>query len=307
MGLTLSTAIQYAEDCIGRGMNVDEVLRRFTFFFDISISFFEEVAKFRAGRRIWARITKERLGAQNSSSWRFKFHGQTSGVDLTVQQPLNNIARVSTQAIAGILSGLQSMHTDAFDEAVSCPTERTALIAVATQNILREEARLCDVIDPLAGSYYVESLTDQMEEKILAIIEKIQAAGGMYEAARRGLVQSMIGASAIAHQQRIDRGEQKIVGVNAYAVDEPEDTTGATERPDLTAMKRLIAEFVAYKAARSTRQVNQAIDNLRRAAANTGSNIFEQVIAAAEAGVTHGEIVGALRQELGFGHPLVVA
>jgi methylmalonyl-CoA mutase N-terminal domain/subunit len=178
---------------------------------------------------------------------------------------------------------------------------------VATQNILREEARLCDVIDPLAGSYYVESLTDQMEEKILAIIEKIQAAGGMYEAARRGLVQSMIGASAIAHQQRIDRGEQKIVGVNAYAVDEPEDTTGATERPDLTAMKRLIAEFVAYKAARSTRQVNQAIDNLRRAAANTGSNIFEQVIAAAEAGVTHGEIVGALRQELGFGHPLVVA
>lgn len=307
MGLTLSTAIQYAQDCVGRGMNVDDVLRRFTFFFDISISFFEEVAKFRAGRRIWARITKERLGAQNPTSWRFKFHGQTSGVDLTVQQPLNNIARVSTQAIAGILSGLQSMHTDAFDEAVACPTERTALIAVATQNILREEARLCDVIDPLAGSYYVEALTDQMEQKILAVIQRIDAAGGMYEAARGGLVQSMIGASAIAHQERVDRGEQKIVGVNAYAVDGSQDASGATERPDLAAMKRLIAEFVAYKAARSTRQVREAIDGLRRAAASKTLNIFEQVVAAADAGVTHGEIVGALRQELGFGHPLIVA
>ncbi|MEM6441751.1 MAG: acyl-CoA mutase large subunit family protein, partial [Pseudomonadota bacterium] len=143
MGLTLSTAIQYAEDCINAGMDPDHVLRRFTYFFDISISFFEEVAKFRAGRRIWARVAKERLGAKDPRSWRFRFHGQTSGADLTQQQPLNNISRVTVQAIAGILGGLQSMHTDGFDEALACPTEHSARIAVATQNILREEAHLC--------------------------------------------------------------------------------------------------------------------------------------------------------------------
>jgi CBS domain-containing protein len=149
MAFTISTALQYAQDFIDRGMDIDVVLRRFTFFFDISISFFEEVAKFRAGRRIWARLARERLGAKEPASWRFKFHAQTSGVDLTEQQPLNNIARVAVQAMAGIMSGLQSLHTDAYDEAITTPTEETARIAVATQNILREEAHLCDVIDPL--------------------------------------------------------------------------------------------------------------------------------------------------------------
>ena len=178
MGYTLSSAIQYAEDAMARGMNPDRFLPRFTFFFDISISLFEEVAKFRAGRRIWARITKDRFGALDPRSWRFKFHGQTSGSDLTLQQPLNNISRVTTQAIAGILSGLQSMHTDAYDEAVSAPSEETARIAIATQNILRDEAHLCDVIDPLGGSYYVETLTNQMEEEITTIIDQIAQAGG---------------------------------------------------------------------------------------------------------------------------------
>jgi methylmalonyl-CoA mutase N-terminal domain/subunit len=308
MGFTLSTAIQYAEDCVRRGLNVDEVLRRFTFFFDISISFFEEIAKFRAGRRIWARLTRERLGAVNPTSWRFKFHGQTSGVDLTVQQPLNNIARVSTQAVAGILSGLQSMHTDAFDEAVACPTERTALVAIATQNILREEAHLCDVIDPLAGSYYVETLTDQMEAQILKVIARIDAAGGMFKAVESGLVQQLIGASAMAAQERIDSGEQKVVGVNAYVSEESGATPfGATERPDTAAMRKFVGEFVAFKAARPGRSVRRALDDLARAANSDNENIFERVLAAAEAGVTHGEIVATLRDELGFGHPLVMA
>jgi len=160
MAFTLSSAVQYAEDCIGRGMDPDQFLPRFTFFFDISISFFEEIAKFRAGRRIWARLAKERLGAKNPRSWRFKFHAQTSGVDLTRQQPLNNIARVAAQAIAGIMGGLQSMHTDAYDEVLSTPTEAAAKIAIQTQNILREEAGLTDVIDPLGGSFYVERMTD---------------------------------------------------------------------------------------------------------------------------------------------------
>ena len=186
MAFTLSSAVQNAEDCIARGMDPDEFLPRFTFFFDISLSFFEEIAKFRAGRRIWARLARERLGAKDEKAWRFKFHAQTSGVDLTRQQPLNNIARVTAQAMAGIFGGLQSLHTDAYDEAYATPSEAGARIAVATQNILREEAHLTDVIDPLGGSFYVESLTDQMEEKIVAIMKTVDDAGGMYKAVEAG-------------------------------------------------------------------------------------------------------------------------
>src|SRR5574339_1091784 len=212
MAFTLATALQYAEDCVERGMDADAFLPRFTFFFDISISFFEEIAKFRAGRRIWQRVVRERFGARDPRSWRFKFHAQTSGVDLTRQQPLNNIARVTAQAIAGIFGGLQSLHTDAYDEALSCPTQFGARIAVATQNILREEAHLTDVIDPLGGSFYVESLTDEMERKVMAILAEVEAAGGMYRAVESGLVQRRIGDSARRFQERVDRGEQTVVG-----------------------------------------------------------------------------------------------
>lgn len=306
MGFTLSTAIQYAEDCIARGMNIDEVLRRFTFFFDISISFFEEVAKFRAGRRIWARIARDRLGAKDPACWRFKFHGQTSGVDLTQQQPLNNIARVSIQAMAGIVSGLQSLHTDAYDEAIACPSEETARVAVATQNILRDEARLCDVIDPLGGSYYVERLTDQMEAEIEAVIAKIDAAGGMYKAAEAGLVQTMIGDSALAFQEQVESGDRKIIGVNCYQVDQ-DLTVPPAERPDPDAMNRHVERFKAFKQERSQDAVARALDALARAANSKDENVFEKVVDATEAGVTHGEIVSSLRRELGFGHPLIVA
>ncbi|MEM9563634.1 MAG: acyl-CoA mutase large subunit family protein [Actinomycetota bacterium] len=306
MGFTLSTAIQYAEDCLARGMDPDEILPRFTFFFDISISLFEEVAKFRAGRRIWARVARERLGAKDPRSRRFKFHGQTSGVDLTAQQPLNNIARVATQAIAGIFGGLQSMHTDAYDEAITCPTEASARIAVATQNILREEAHLCDVIDPLGGSYYVETLTDQMEAEILTVMETIDDAGGMYEAVGSGLVQTMIGRSALAAQNRIDRGEEKIVGVNCYR-DEDDGAPPPPMRPDPDRMRRLVDDFAAFKAARSRDEVDRQIAELRRAAERDDENVYARVVEAAAAGVTHGEIVAALRDELGFGDPLIVA
>ncbi len=307
VGFTLSTALQYAEDCVARGMDIDAVLRRFTFFFDISISFFEEIAKFRAARRIWARLARERLGAKNPASWRFKFHGQTSGVDLTRQQPLNNIARVAVQAMAGIVSGLQSMHTDAYDEAVATPTEETARIAIATQNILREEAHLCDVIDPLAGSYYVETLTDQMEAEILAVIAKIDAAGGMFKATEAGLVQTMIGASALSFQEKIESGEQKIVGVNCFQFNGEDRPSKPTERPDLERMKSHVERFKQYKAGRSQDEVRRALDALARAANNAGDNVYERVVEAAEHGVTHGEIVSCLRKELGFGHPLVIA
>ncbi|HUX25273.1 MAG TPA: acyl-CoA mutase large subunit family protein [Burkholderiales bacterium] len=306
MAFTLCSAIQYADDCSARGMDPDTFLPRFTFFFDISVSLFEEIAKFRAGRRIWARTARERLGARDPRSWRFKFHGQTSGVDLTRQQPLNNIARVTVQAIAGILGGLQSLHTDAYDEALSCPTEFGARIAVNTQNILREEARLTDVIDPLGGSYYIESLTDEMERKILAVMAQVEAAGGMYAAVEQGLVQKIIGASARAFQERIESGEQTVVGVNAYQVEEGGNERQALPVPDPAKMQAHIAAFKAYKQARSQAAVQKAQDGLAAAANDTQQNIFACVVEAAEAGCTHGEICATLRRELGFGQPLVV-
>ena len=310
MAFTLSSAIQYADDCVAAGMSPDAFLPRFTFFFDISISFFEEVAKFRAGRRIWARLTRERYGARDPRSWRFKFHGQTSGVDLTRQQPLNNIARVTAQAIAGIFGGLQSLHTDAYDEALSCPTQFGARIAVATQNILREEAHLTDVIDPLGGSYYVEALTNEMEERVLAIMADVEAAGGMYRAVESGMVQRRIGESARAHQDRVDNGAQTVVGVNAYRVEEDASARPALARPDPAQMRAHLRDFAQWKARRSAAAVEKALADLARSAqadrGGGGANIFGQVVAAADVGCTHGEICGTLRRELGFGNPLVV-
>lgn len=306
MAFTLASAIQYAEDCQARGLDVDTFLPRFTFFFDISISFFEEIAKFRAGRRIWARLAKERLGATDSRAWRFKFHAQTSGVDLTRQQPLNNIARTTAQAIAGILGGLQSMHTDAYDEVLSTPTEAAAKIAIQTQNILREEAGLTDVIDPLGGSYYVEALTDQMEEKIMAALDEIDAAGGMFAAVSSGLVQDKLGESSLDFQRRVESGEQTIVGVNAYADDEPIPVT-PLERPERAAMEAQLAKLKTFKAERSSAAVDKALADMARACEDENLNVFEALVAAAEVGATHGEMCACLRRELGFGQPLIAA
>ncbi|MBL8344980.1 MAG: acyl-CoA mutase large subunit family protein [Rubrivivax sp.] len=306
VAFTLSTAIQNAEDCLARGMDPDQFLPRFTFFFDISISFFEEVAKFRAARRIWAKVTRDRLGAGDPRSWRFKFHGQTSGVDLTRQQPLNNIARVAVQAMAGIFGGLQSLHTDAYDEALSVPGEAGARIAIATQNILREEAHLTDVIDPLGGSHYVEALTDQMQAEIERVMAQVEQAGGMYKAVESGLVQRMVGESARRFQARIDSGEQTLVGVNAYPVEEDRSARAINTRPDPATMQAYLDDFRAFKAARSQADVQRALDALARAAGEearpAGDNVFGRVVEAAEAGCTHGEICGTLRRELGFGH-----
>lgn len=302
VAFTLCTAIQNAEDGIARGMDPDQFLPRFTFFFDISISFFEEVAKFRAARRVWARVTRERLGAKDARSWRFKFHGQTSGVDLTRQQPLNNIARVTVQAMAGIFGGLQSLHTDAYDEALSCPTEPGARIAIATQNILREEANLTDVIDPLGGSHYVEALTDQMQAEIERVMAIVEQAGGMYKAVQAGLVQRMIGESARRFQAEVDSGRRTVVGVNAYTAAEHRSARPVHTRPDRATMQAHVDEFLRFKReARSSQAVQHALDTLSRAAGDDRDNVFARVVEAAEAGCTHGEICATLRRELGFG------
>jgi methylmalonyl-CoA mutase N-terminal domain/subunit len=305
MGFTLCTAIQYADDCIARGMRPEVVLRRITFFFDVSISFFEEVAKLRAGRRIWARIVKERFGLDDKRAMRFKFHAQTSGADLTRQQPLNNIARVAVQAMAGIFGGLQSMHTDGYDEAISCPTEESAQIAIATQNILRDEAHLCDVIDPLGGSYYLETLTGQMEAVIEELITRVDDAGGMYQAVEAGLVQGIIGESALAFESQIESGQQKVVGVNAY-IDKQDEAEPLPYRPDQAEISRVISEFQSFKNQRNKRSLQKSLDTLARVANSNDENIFAAVVESAMAGVTHGEIVSCLRNELGFGHPLIV-
>ncbi len=309
MAFTLSTAVQYARDCVARGLDPEIFLPRFTFFFDISMSFFEEVAKFRAGRRIWGRLTREQFGARNPRAQRFKFHGQTSGSDLTRQQPLNNVARVAVQAMAGIFGGLQSMHTDAFDEALGTPSAEAAMVAVATQEILDKEAHLSDVIDPLGGSYYVETLTDQMEAEILEVMAKVEAAGGMYAAVEAGLVQQMIGESAVRFQQRLDEGAETIVGVTNYTqggVTELPSNAGQA-RPPEAEIDAQLARLAAFKRDRDQTAAKRALDDLARAANGETDNLFELTVAAAKAGVTHGETVACLRRELGFGQPMVAA
>jgi methylmalonyl-CoA mutase, N-terminal domain len=307
LGFTLSSAFYYIEQCLSAGMSIDDLVHRFTFFFDVSLSFFEEVAKFRAGRRLWARLLKERYGAVNPRSLRFKFHAQTSGVDLTRQQPLNNIARVAVQGLAAILGGMQSLHTDAYDEAMATPSAETARIAIMTQNILAEETGVTDVIDPLGGSYYMESLTDAMESKALEVIDRVDALGGMFEAVRKGYVQAEIGRSAQQFQSRVESGEQTVVGVNKYQVSEDRDMRKPVQRPDPAAIDAQYKRLERYKQNRSQTAVRKALDGLASAANRSDANLFESVIDAIRAQATHGEVVCALRRELGFGQPLLMA
>ena len=306
MGFTLSSAIQYADDCLAAGLDPEAFLPRFTFFFDISLSFFEEVAKFRAGRRIWHRLTGERFGATSERARRFKFHSQTSGVDLTRQQPLNNIARVAVQAMAGIFGGTQSLHTDSYDEALTTPTEGPSRIAINTQNILREEAHLAKVIDPLGGSWYVERLTREMEDEIERLIADIDSRGGMYRAAEAGYVQRAIGESALEFQKRVESGEQTVVGVNRYRVDEAPHEALPSQRPTPGSIETYLAELRDYRDRRDAAAVARAREALVKACGDPADNVFARVVEAVEAGMTHGEVCGCLREELGFGRPLAV-
>ena len=307
MAFTLSSAVQHADDLVARGFAPDDFLPRFSFFFDISISFFEEVAKFRAGRRLWARIARERYGAKDPRSGRFRFHAQTSGTDLTRQQPLNNIARVAVQGMAGVFGGLQSLHTDSYDEALGSPSEETARIAVNTQNILSQEAHLDQVIDPFGGSYYVERLTDDMEAAIEAIMAQVAAKGGMFAACEDGLVQRMIGASAMAFQQAVESGEQPVIGVNAFEIEAEDDARPFIERPDPQVIEQQIERVRAYKANRDQAAVDRALDELARVLQSEDANSYAQVVEAAMAGASHGEICARVRDVVGFGEPLVMA
>src|SRR6266436_3214339 len=219
LAFTLRDGIEYVEWGVRSGLKVDEFVPRISFFFNAHNDFFEEIAKYRAARRIWARVMRDRFGAKDERTMKLRFHTQTAGVSLTVQQPLNNIVRVAIQALAGVLGGTQSLHTDAYDEALALPTDRAALIALRTQQIIAEETGVANTVDPLGGSYYVESLTQKMEERALDYFRRIDAMGGMVEAIEKGFPQREIQDSAYQYQKAVERGEQVIVGVNKYAME----------------------------------------------------------------------------------------
>src|SRR5687767_15348878 len=219
LAFTLRDGLEYVDWGVRAGLEVDKFVPRISFFFNAHNDFFEEVAKYRAARRIWAREMRNRFGSTNERTLKLRFHTQTAGVSLTVQQPLNNIVRVAIQALAGVLGGTQSLHTDAYDEALALPTDRAALIALRTQQIIAEETGVVNTVDPLGGSYYLESLTEKMEQEALEYFRKIDAMGGMVSAIEKGFPQREIQDSAYHYQKAVERGEQVIVGVNKYAME----------------------------------------------------------------------------------------
>src|SRR5213079_625665 len=219
LAFTLRDGIEYVEWGVRAGLDIERFVPRISFFFNAHNDFFEEIAKYRAARRIWARVMRDHFGAKNERTMQLRFHTQTAGVSLTVQQPVNNIVRVAIQALAGVLGGTQSLHTDAYDEALALPTDRAALIALRTQQIIAEETGVANTVDPLGGSYFVEALTDKMEQGTRDYFNKIDALGGMVAAIEKGFPQREIQESAYQYQKAFERGDQTIVGVNKYAME----------------------------------------------------------------------------------------
>lgn len=305
MAFTIASGIYFIDQCMRKGMDVDDFAPRFSFFFDVTINILEEVAKFRAGRKIWAQLLKERFGAKDPRSMMMKFHAQTSGRELTRQQVQNNIARVALQALGAVLGGAQSIHTDSYDEALNVPSREAARVALMTQNIIAEETGVADVIDPLGGSYYVETLTHEMEEKIWGYINKIDGLGGMLEAIRKGYIQSEISKSSLEYQRSIDNKERIVVGLNDYIIPEEEDIRPVVAKPDAKAVDRYIRHIKQFKSNRDQAKVRTAKDNLVRTAENHDANLFEAVIQAVKSDVTHGEIVATLRKVYGEGIPTI--
>jgi methylmalonyl-CoA mutase N-terminal domain/subunit len=297
LAFTLRDGIEYVRWGVDAGLDVDEFVPRISFFFNAHNDFFEEIAKYRAARRIWARAMVERFNAKNPRTWQLRFHTQTAGVSLTVQQPLNNIVRVAIQALAGVLGGTQSLHTDAYDEALALPTDRAALIALRTQQIIAEETGVVNTVDPLGGSYFLESLTKKMEDGALDYFGKIDAMGGMVEAVEKGFPQREIQDSAYQYQKAVERGDQTIVGVNKYVMDDEQgkiDTLVIDEGVRAHQIERL----EQTRARRDEGAVANALDKLRRAARD-GDNTMPATIDAVRAYSTLGEICSALRDVYG--------
>ncbi|MBX6752664.1 acyl-CoA mutase large subunit family protein [Thermorudis peleae] len=300
IAFTLANAIAYVQAAIDAGLAVDEFAPRLSFFFGAHNNFFEEIAKFRAARRMWAKIMRERFGAQNPRSLMLRFHTQTCGCTLTAQQPLNNIVRVAYQALSAVLGGTQSLHTNAYDEALGLPTEESATIALRTQQILAEETGVADTADPLGGSYFVEALTDEIERRAWSLLEEIEELGGAVTAIEQGWMQEQIAESAYAWERAVERGDRVIVGVNKYQDDLP--VTVPVHRIDDEAVNRQIARVQAYRAAQDAVRVTAALDAVEQAARGT-VNLLPVMKEALRAGATLGQICGRLRQVWGEYRP----
>ncbi|MFZ5827731.1 MAG: acyl-CoA mutase large subunit family protein [Bacillota bacterium] len=294
LAFTLADGIAYVEAGIKAGLDVDEFAPRLSFFFDVHNDFFEEIAKFRAARRIWARVMREKFGAKNPRSWMLRTHAQTAGVSLTAQQPENNIVRVALQALAAVLGGTQSLHTNSYDEALALPTEDAVRIALRTQQIVAEESGVANVVDPLAGSYFVENLTNKLEEEALAYFAKIEALGGVVKAIEKNFFQQEIADSAYRFQRRVMNKDYKVVGVNVYAdPNEKLETNILKINPEV--QRRQIERTRQVRATRDQQRANQALAELRRAS-QTSENLMPYIIECVKAYCTEGEIANVWRE-----------
>jgi methylmalonyl-CoA mutase N-terminal domain/subunit len=297
LAFTLRDGIEYVEWGVRAGLDLDRFVPRISFFFNAHNDFFEEIAKYRAARRIWARMMRERFGSHDERTMKMRFHTQTAGVSLTVQQPLNNIARVAIQALAGVLGGTQSLHTDAYDEALALPTDRAALIALRTQQIIAEETGVANTVDPLGGSYFVEALTNKMEEGALDYFNRIDSMGGMVEAVEKGFPQREIQESAYQYQKALERNDQTIVGVNKYVI-----ANETQEVPilviDESVRHQQVERLEKVRQIRDGAAVSRTLDALRLAA-QRGENTMPATIDAVREYATLGEICSALRDVYG--------
>jgi methylmalonyl-CoA mutase N-terminal domain/subunit len=296
LAFTLKDGLTYVEHAVARGLDVDDFAPRLSFFFNAQIDFFEEIAKYRAARRIWARELKNTFRAHKPESWRMRFHTQTAGVSLTAQQPLNNIVRTAIEALAGVLGGTQSLHTNSYDEALALPTEEAVRIALRTQQIIAEETGVANTIDPLGGAYFVEALTDQLEERAYDYFHKIDELGGMVEAVKRGFPQREIADAAFDLQREIDAGRRTVVGVNRFT--EGDGGELSLLRIDPALEQQQIARVQAARGNRDATAVQGVLSAIGDAAA-TDTNLMPLLLEAARAGVSEGEIVHALQQVWG--------
>jgi len=296
IGFTLANGIAYVDAAIKRGLNLDEFASRLSFFFAAQNNFLEEIAKFRAARRLWAKIMRERFKAKNPASWQLRFHTQTSGVALTAQQPLNNVVRVTLQALAAVIGGTQSLHTNSYDEAYAPPTEEAVTIALRTQQIIAHESGVADTIDPLAGAYCIEALTNQIEEEATKYIDKIEEMGGAVAAIEKGYMQREIVESAYRHQREIENKDRIVVGLNQFVTEE--ETRIETLRVNPSVEKKQVEQVQSLRRTRDKRKVNAVLNRLRTAA-EKDENLLPIVIEAVREYITLGEICGVLREIYG--------
>jgi methylmalonyl-CoA mutase N-terminal domain/subunit len=297
LAFTLKDGLTYVQQAVDRGLDVDDFAPRLSFFFNAQIDFFEEIAKYRAARRIWARELRDTFGARNPRSWLMRFHTQTAGVSLTAQQPLNNIVRTAIEALAGVLGGTQSLHTNSYDEALALPTEEAVRIALRTQQIIAHETGVANTIDPLGGSYFVEALTDELEALAYQYFARIDELGGMVDAVKQNFPQREIADASFELQTEIDSGRRWVVGVNAYRHED--DGQIPTLRIDPAIERKQIDRVQAVRARRDGAGVERELARLREAAAREGENLMPHLLDAARAHCTEGEIVMALQDVWG--------